>query len=365
MAFDPRQFSISNIRAGSLLTDNALSPFAVANSTATPGRFLITASSSLGTSLLPLHTYGDVLLVDSTVLPDAAGGTSPINLLARSQDFVTAIFDDSLSELVLQPAPTNANNDPVDGQFTVSTEVTLVDVNDSGELRIRDASQSGRDNQLTLTLDGQTLVITESAAPFVTTVGTRVSDGEVRVPLAGLSSSTVVVILGAGNDLLDGSSLSDVLSLRVAGGRGNDTIQAGSGSDTLFGNSGNDHLEGGSGKDGLYGGGSSDTIDGGADDDSLFGGGGRRSAIRRRKRGHDQRRRRIGFRVRWCRQRPHQRRQRTGHSVWRRRERQPRWRPRSRPPQRNRPERHLQSGHRQRHTVRRAASSRTTSPSQP
>src|SRR5262249_42455344 len=45
----------------------------------------------------------------------------------------TAIFDGNLNQLTLNPAPTNASNDPVDGTFTVATlQVTSFTPNPSG-----------------------------------------------------------------------------------------------------------------------------------------------------------------------------------------------------------------------------------------
>ena len=249
ISYDSTQFSVGNVRVGSLLTDNDLSPFAPFANTATPGQILVTASSSLGTSNLAQNTTGDVFLIDFTVLPTATGGASAINLLASSSGLITGIADNDLSDLVLSPAPSNAGNDSVDGLFTVTTDVTLVERSAGGQLTVRDASASGLGSDLTFTLDGQTLVITESTLPIVAAFGQQVSDQEVRVALADLSTSVVNVLLGAGDDMADGSALTNSVSLNLSGGSGDDTLKGGGGGDSLDGGLGDDDLDGGGGVD--------------------------------------------------------------------------------------------------------------------
>jgi Ca2+-binding RTX toxin-like protein len=73
---------------------------------------------------------------------------------------------------------------------------------------------------------------------------------------------------GAGDLLeLDGSAATNYFF--AAGGRGNDTIQAGSGGSRLYGDAGNDTLIGGAGVDSLYGEDGSDTLHGGGGNDLL------------------------------------------------------------------------------------------------
>ncbi|HSA89262.1 MAG TPA: VCBS domain-containing protein [Burkholderiales bacterium] len=74
----------------------------------------------------------------------------------------------------------------------------------------------------------------------------------------------------AGDDTLNGGSGSDTL----LGGNGADTLNGGAGSDTLLGGNGADTLNGGSGDDYLLGGNGDDTLNGGAGDDILYGGNG-------------------------------------------------------------------------------------------
>jgi Ca2+-binding RTX toxin-like protein len=84
---------------------------------------------------------------------------------------------------------------------------------------------------------------------------------------------------GAGNDTLIAGSYTDSL----IGGEGDDSIDAGAGNDTLFGGNGNDLLIGGSysdnlngetGNDILDGGSENDTLNGAEGNDTLYGGGG-------------------------------------------------------------------------------------------
>jgi hypothetical protein len=249
ISYDASLFSVSNVRAGTLLTDNDQSPFSVFANTSTPGQLLVTASSSLGTSTLAQGTSGDVFLIDFTVLPTAAAGASTINLLANSSGLVTGIADNDLSDLVLSPAPTNGANDSVDGLFTITTDVTLVEKTEAGQLVVRDASPAGLNNQLAFSIDAGTLVITESVLPIVAVFGQQISDLEVRVALADLSTLTVDVQLLDGNDSADASAVTNSVSLKLAGGSGNDILTGGALNDTLSGGLGDDDLDGGSGTD--------------------------------------------------------------------------------------------------------------------
>ncbi len=84
---------------------------------------------------------------------------------------------------------------------------------------------------------------------------------------------------GGGNDMIEGGGGRDLLS----GGRGDDTILGGTGRDTIFGGGGDDNVRGGrqadlirgnGGNDTLRGDGGNDTIAGGNGNDRVIGGGG-------------------------------------------------------------------------------------------
>lgn len=70
------------------------------------------------------------------------------------------------------------------------------------------------------------------------------------------------------------SPATDVATLDLTGGAGNDTLVGGAGNDTLRGGDGNDLLAGGAGDDLLVGGNGDDTLVGGAGHDTLIGGAG-------------------------------------------------------------------------------------------
>lgn len=75
---------------------------------------------------------------------------------------------------------------------------------------------------------------------------------------------------GAGNNFLYGGDGSDSL----AAGTGNDWMEGGAGDDTIFGDGGNDTLFGDAGNDALSGDTGNDSLGGDAGDDSVFGGDG-------------------------------------------------------------------------------------------
>ncbi len=120
VTYDASRFSAGNPRLGGLL-----SGFSAAFNSAIAGRLLLTASSPTGTGTLAQGTTGDLFLVDFTVLAGAPAGSSPLNLQAQLGPTRTALFDGALNELVLNPAPTDASSDAVDGRLTVSTGSAL------------------------------------------------------------------------------------------------------------------------------------------------------------------------------------------------------------------------------------------------
>jgi len=85
--------------------------------------------------------------------------------------------------------------------------------------------------------------------------------GDNTIDASGLTLAPVVVMGGAGNDVLIGGSLSDQLHGEA-------------GQDALHGNGGEDHLWGGDDIDRLYGGNLADILDGGPGNDQLYGGNG-------------------------------------------------------------------------------------------
>lgn len=90
-----------------------------------------------------------------------------------------------------------------------------------------------------------------------------------------LIEDVVVEPIEPGNDTIDGGSGQDT----IFGQDGDDSLSGGDGDDDVFGGSGEDNLSGGQGQDDLFGGTGNDTITGGFGDDSLFGGEGEDTLI--------------------------------------------------------------------------------------
>jgi hemolysin type calcium-binding protein len=148
----------------------------------------------------------------------------------------------------------------------------------------------GERNDLTLTPDGDGIVVADGGAPLVADRGCeRREDGTVRCRLdkpitqvvlepgtgddvvrAALPQANLVfAILDAGNDRFEG----DAKEVWGQGDDGDDVlVNLGAGASDLEGRAGDDTLTGGAGADELQGGPGRDTVTGGAGDDELHGG---------------------------------------------------------------------------------------------
>jgi hypothetical protein len=133
IGYDAARFAVGNVRLGTLL-GGTLTPSPSPSgrgeafgdplvNLSVPGIIRLAVTSGGGTELLPLGASGSLVLVDLTVKPDAAAGTSALNLRVDYRDAltqaVTSLADRALQDLVLSPAPTNADTDAVDGRLTV------------------------------------------------------------------------------------------------------------------------------------------------------------------------------------------------------------------------------------------------------
>jgi Ca2+-binding RTX toxin-like protein len=152
---------------------------------------------------------------------------------------------------------------------TIDNDIIALSLDGGGNLVIDDNSTNGLADNLTLLVLGSELLIFESDNVLVTSVGTQVSDNEVRVPLALITNQRVVVNHNHGDDRLNAASLGATLALEAAGGPGDDTITGGSQSDTISGGAGNDSIVAGSGDDIVNGDDGNDDLDGGTGTDTL------------------------------------------------------------------------------------------------
>ncbi len=115
IAFDPRVFSVGNVRLGSLAAGFGL----LTSVDNTQGRIIITASSATPITI-DAGLVDTLLLMDFTIKADAAAGSSAINLM----DSVPSNLGNHrtfLNEggLTLVPAPTNRDDDPIDGRVAI------------------------------------------------------------------------------------------------------------------------------------------------------------------------------------------------------------------------------------------------------
>jgi Ca2+-binding RTX toxin-like protein len=130
--------------------------------------------------------------------------------------------------------------------------------------------------QVVITVDGQVDSslgsLSASAVTSISVIGSADADS---IDLSGVDGAdftnltSVSVNAGDGNDVVTGSSLNDML----AGEGGDDTVSGGDGDDLIRGGAGRDVMDGGAGNDRLLGqGGSGDRLRGGLGDDTLDGG---------------------------------------------------------------------------------------------
>jgi hypothetical protein len=133
LAFDAAKFVVSNPRvAGTLLAGFTV----VSNIDPATGVVRLSLYSPTGVTL-PNGTTGDALLLDFAVKAGAAGGATPINVLADNGLIRTGLNE---GQLTLNPAPTNGAADAnVDGTVTIGgvTAVSDFRVNDGAAQRSR------------------------------------------------------------------------------------------------------------------------------------------------------------------------------------------------------------------------------------
>ena len=216
----------------------------------------------------------DVTVNPSTLTFTAFNWNSPQTVT------VTAVEDSVRDGNQSVPVTISVDADASDDDFDHATDqtVTVMTIDDDfiavsldgdGNLVIDDNSNGGLPDNLTLLVLSSELLIFDPDNVLVTSVGTQVSDNEVRVPLAAITGQRVVVNQNQGNDRLNAASLGASLVLEAAGGPGDDTITGGSQGDTISGGAGNDSIVGGGGDDAVNGGEGNDDLDGGSGNDTL------------------------------------------------------------------------------------------------
>ncbi|MCL4206381.1 MAG: hypothetical protein KJ000_28200, partial [Pirellulaceae bacterium] len=125
IAYDPAVFTVSNFARGALLDGFGFTAPVVNSST--PGILRVTMSSAAGPELA-FGVSGVVFQFDATVAAETPEGVTRINLLQNSGVTFTGIENNDIEQLTLVPAPTNADNDPVDGVFTIADPVAELSI---------------------------------------------------------------------------------------------------------------------------------------------------------------------------------------------------------------------------------------------
>ncbi|MCY2987786.1 MAG: FG-GAP-like repeat-containing protein [Planctomycetota bacterium] len=178
IGFDQTKFSVSSVQLGPLL-----SAWSTPQTNLTfPGQLLITASDGLGTAVLPLHT--DMILFTITFAINAAApdGSSPINIQEQYASSRVSVTDSNLNDLLLEPPPTNASNDSLDGLVTVDGRPPQVITRSPPDHAINVAV----DTKLSITFD-------EPVQPGNGTVVLKKSSDHSLVETIGVSSAAVTI----------------------------------------------------------------------------------------------------------------------------------------------------------------------------
>jgi hypothetical protein len=129
-AYDPLQFSVSNVRLGDTL---AAKGFAASFNTAVPGLVQLITATDVGPALATGY-IGDLFVFDLTVNANATAGSFSLNLLS-----VTNATDNNSNNLLLAPAIQD-DWDVNDGVITVMATAKAIrsDINGDGTVDIDD-----------------------------------------------------------------------------------------------------------------------------------------------------------------------------------------------------------------------------------
>src|SRR5262249_12851234 len=142
----------------------------------------ITASTDDNTHVYAQNTTGSLFLIDFTVKATAASGPSSINLFAKSplNGLPTDVTDNDLLPLLLNPAPTDASNDSVDGVFTVGPVAAAPTVTTPASATAT-FSTSSQNVSLSATVTSSAGTVNEGSVTFTVLSGRTVIGNAVTV----------------------------------------------------------------------------------------------------------------------------------------------------------------------------------------
>lgn len=135
-------------------------------------------------------------------------------------------------------------------------------------LEVRTLSTSGLRVSASSSIEGEAIDTVFGPVDPISRVTILGGDGDDVLTAEGMTEG-VLIIGGAGNDVITGGSGDDLID----GGEGDDIINAGDGDDNVVGGDGNDTIDGGDGDDRLVGGLGADDLTGGDGDDRVIGDG--------------------------------------------------------------------------------------------
>jgi Ca2+-binding RTX toxin-like protein len=209
-----------------------------------------TSSASVATTAGGTSINNDIVTINSTqaaAAPTIAGGAGNDVLTVSVTASATSAFSVDLTNVTSIETVNLPNH-----VAAITTTLVANNVTTGNSLKIDGSASLGVDSS------GATLAnaLTISAANII------------------ISTATVELIGGAGNDTLTGGAGNDTLTGgagldSLTGGALNDVLSGGDGDDTLAGGTGNDSMTGGAGNDTFQAVELADTVDGGAGVDSV------------------------------------------------------------------------------------------------
>ncbi|TWT91585.1 FG-GAP-like repeat-containing protein [Stieleria varia] len=201
--YDESKFTLdtNSFRTGAMLGPG----YSVVSNVETPGVIRVTLSKADGVEL-SFEALGTVFQFDLTAHSDAAPGESSINLLRNFEGTVTAIADNDVLDLVLDPAPSNADSDSVDGVISIISNDTQSPAVTS-ILRNAPTQETTSENTLSFLVQFSEDVTNVDAGDF------QINGTTANATVTQDSASRYIVELTGGN-LAD---LNGIVSLALAG----------------------------------------------------------------------------------------------------------------------------------------------------